>query len=110
MPLVFSFIFHYSLRRPFHNAAYCGKTPPDGLSTRPPIPQAKGRVERLWRTLQHRLVIEMRMAGISSVEQANAFLPGFILRYNAWFAVAPAQPDSTRPVAGELLTVCTRTT
>lgn len=57
-------------------------------------PQAKGRVERLWGTLQHRLVIEMRMAGISSLEEANAFLPGFISRYNARFAVAPAQPES----------------
>ena len=37
-------------------------------------PQAKGRVERLFKTLQDRLVREMRLAGIRSVEEANAFL------------------------------------
>ena len=55
-------------------------------------PQAKGRVERLWRTLQDRLRREMRLQGISSLEAANAFLPAFIARFNARFAVAPADP------------------
>jgi hypothetical protein len=49
-------------------------------------PQAKGRIERLWKTFQDRLVKEMRLEGISSIEQANAFLPDFIKRYNAQFA------------------------
>jgi transposase len=45
--------------------------------------QAKGRVERAHKTLQDRLVKELRLAGISTVEAANAFLPGFVTDYNA---------------------------
>ncbi len=56
--------------------------------------QAKGRVERANRTLQDRLVKELRLAGISSMEDGNAFLPGFIERYNAKFAKVPARPDN----------------
>lgn len=56
-------------------------------------PQAKGRIERLWGTLQHRLKIELRLAGISTMEQANAFLPSFIDRFNQRFAVEAAQPE-----------------
>lgn len=56
-------------------------------------PQAKGRVERLWQTLQSRLVVEMRVAGINSLAQANAFLPSFIPRYNRRFAVQPKDPQ-----------------
>src|SRR3954466_2383987 len=55
--------------------------------------QAKGRVERVNRTLQDRLVKELRMAGVSDIETGNAFLPGFIERFNARFAVAPVRPD-----------------
>src|ERR671913_1343241 len=55
--------------------------------------QAKGRVERVNRTLQDRLVKELRTAGISGIEAGNAFLPGFMARFNARFAVAPARPD-----------------
>jgi hypothetical protein len=55
--------------------------------------QAKGRVERANRTLQDRLVKELRMAEISDLEAGNAFLPGFMARFNARFAVAPARPD-----------------
>lgn len=57
-------------------------------------PQAKGRVERLWGTLQSRLVTELRVAGVATLEAANAFLPGFLARFNARFAVAPADPRS----------------
>jgi hypothetical protein len=57
-------------------------------------PQAKGRVERLWGTLQDRLVKEMCLSSITSLEKANAFLPGFIERYNARFARAPQDPSS----------------
>src|SRR5215204_1134041 len=61
--------------------------------------QAKGRVERVNRTLQDRLVKELRMAKISDLAAANAFLPGFIERFNARFAVAPACPkDRHRPL------------
>ena len=55
-------------------------------------PQAKGRVERLFGTLQDRLLQELRLAGITTLEQANAFLPGFLKRFNAKFAKAPADP------------------
>lgn len=54
--------------------------------------QAKGRVERVNRTLQDRLVKELRLAEISSMEAGNAFLPGFMARFNAHFAVAPTCP------------------
>ena len=53
--------------------------------------QAKGRVERVNRTLQDRLVKELRLAGISSIADGNAFLPGFIERFNDRFAVTPAR-------------------
>ena len=56
--------------------------------------QAKGRVERANRTLQDRLVKELRLAGVSSMEDGNAFLEGFIERYNAKFAKAPAKPNN----------------
>lgn len=57
-------------------------------------PQAKGRIERLWRTLQDRLIKEMRLAGISTREDANAFLPEFIDRHNAHFHVEPDNQDA----------------
>ena len=57
-------------------------------------PQAKGRVERLWETLQGRLTIELRLAGVSTIEEANGFLPGFIERFNRRFAVQPSVPES----------------
>lgn len=57
-------------------------------------PEAKGRVERLWETLQGRLVIELRLAGISDIEAANAFLPGFIAKFNARFGKEPAVLES----------------
>lgn len=53
-------------------------------------PQAKGRVERANETLQDRLIKEMRLLGISNYEQANQYLPAFILDYNRRFAVIPA--------------------
>ena len=63
--------------------------------------QAKGRVERAHATLQDRLVKELRLAGISDLEAANAFLPGFIASYNTKFARPPARDlDLHRPLAG----------
>jgi transposase len=55
-------------------------------------PQAKGRIERLWGTLQDRLIKELRLADVRTLEEANAFLPGFIARFNARFARPPADP------------------
>jgi hypothetical protein len=52
-------------------------------------PQAKGRVERANQTLQDRLIKEMRLRNISSMEAAQAFLPSFMQAWNAKFAVAP---------------------
>lgn len=56
--------------------------------------QAKGRVERANRTLQDRLVKELRLAGVSSMDDGNAFLEGFTERFNTKFAKAPAKPDN----------------
>jgi transposase len=50
---------------------------------------AKGRVERAHLTLQDRLVKELRLLGISDMEQANAFAPEFMLDYNARFGRPP---------------------
>jgi transposase len=61
--------------------------------------QAKGRVERANRTLQDRLVKELRLTGISGIETGNAFLPGFVMRYNERFAVrAASSTNMHRPL------------
>jgi len=57
-------------------------------------PQAKGRVERLFGTLQDRLVKALRRANASTLEEANAVLKTFLPRYNARFAVEAEQPGS----------------
>jgi hypothetical protein len=46
-------------------------------------PQAKGRIERLFGTLQDRLVKEMRLAGVGTMEEANRFLDGYLLRWHS---------------------------
>ncbi|MBI4634408.1 MAG: hypothetical protein HY742_11010 [Deltaproteobacteria bacterium] len=53
-------------------------------------PQAKGRIERLFGVLQDRLVKEMRLRGIKTKEEANAFLNEYLPRYNERFGVCPA--------------------
>lgn len=53
-------------------------------------PQAKGRVERLFQTLQDRLVKAMRLAGVTSIDAANSFLQTYLPRHNDRFAVAAA--------------------
>ena len=68
-------------------------------------PQAKGRIERLWETLQDRLTLELRLAGIKSIKEANAFLPGFIKRFNARFAVVPREPQSAYRPLGEHINI-----
>jgi transposase len=61
--------------------------------------QAKGRVERANRTLQDRLVKELRLAGVSDMAAGNAFLPGFVEDHNLRFAKAPAiEGDHHRPL------------
>ncbi|MDR1252247.1 MAG: ISNCY family transposase [Treponema sp.] len=57
-------------------------------------PQSKGRIERLWETLQSRLVIEFKRHGITTIEQANAFLPYYMQMYNTEFAIQPANNKS----------------
>ena len=51
--------------------------------------QAKGRVERANLTLQDRLIKEMRLAGINTIEEANVWLPNYIENHNRRFAIAP---------------------
>lgn len=51
-------------------------------------PQAKGRIERLFSTLQDRLIKELRLKNISSIEDGNKYLPEFIKKYNEQFSVA----------------------
>jgi transposase len=64
-------------------------------------PQAKGRVERANQTLQDRLVKEMRLSNVNSIDQAKAFLPGFMARYNEMFAVPPRdETPAHRPWIG----------
>jgi transposase len=55
-------------------------------------PQAKGRIERLWATLQDRLVSELRLRRIATVAAAEAYLPAFIADFNRRFGKAPATP------------------
>lgn len=52
-------------------------------------PEAKGRVERVFKTLQDRLVKEMRLNNISSIKEANNFLKIFIPKFNEKFSVVP---------------------
>ena len=57
-------------------------------------PQAKGRVERLWNTMQDRLPGELRLLGITDVDGANNVLPRLIAKHNEKFAVLPAEQES----------------
>ncbi len=75
-------------------------------------PQAKGRIERLFNTLQDRLAASLRLAGITEIPAANEFLPGFLQAHNERFAQAPAQAESAwgkapKPAALErILSLC----
>lgn len=53
------------------------------------VPQAKGRVERMFQTLQSRLPVELRLAGITGMDAANEFLDSYIDGFNAMFALPP---------------------
>jgi hypothetical protein len=62
--------------------------------------QAKGRVERAHKTLQDRLVKELRLAGVCTLVEGNTLLPGFMADYNARFAKPPAnKKDLHRPLS-----------
>lgn len=56
--------------------------------------QAKGRIERLWNTLQDRLVTEFRVNNITTIEKANEFLPKFMKSYAKKFGVKAEKPHS----------------
>lgn len=61
--------------------------------------QAKGRIERLWETLQSRLPVEFQIAGVKDIDQANKFLKGYIHEFNQLFAVEPQNTQSAfRPL------------
>jgi len=68
------------------------------------VPQSKGRVERMNGTLQSRLPVELRLNGISSIEEANEFLKSYLKKFNKHFAlpidniksVFETQPDSEK--------------
>lgn len=65
-------------------------------------PQAKGRIERLWGTFQDRLVIELRLLGVSTLEEANRALPELIEKHKRTFAVEPQEAESAyRPLPAE---------
>jgi len=70
-------------------------------------PQAKGRIERLFNTLQDRLVKEMRLEGISTMEEANKFLVSYLPWYNRRFAVQPKKKENLhrRPKGLDLDTI-----
>jgi hypothetical protein len=57
-------------------------------------PQAKGRIERLWKTFQDRLTSELRLAGARTKDEANGVLLKFLLEYNCKFAVVAKEPGS----------------
>ena len=66
-------------------------------------PEAKGRVERLWRTFQDRLVSELRLANVRTLEEAQVELRRFLPRYNRRFVVPASEPGGAyRPVESGL--------
>jgi transposase len=57
-------------------------------------PQAKGRIERFWQTIQSRLPVEFRIRGIKTIDEANEFFPEYMKLYSKRFAVAPVNSNS----------------
>jgi len=65
--------------------------------------QAKGKIERLWQTFQDRLAIEFKIHGIDNMEKANAFLPGYLIKYSTKFGKPPkADRSDFLPVPKEI--------
>jgi hypothetical protein len=54
-------------------------------------PQAKGRIERLWETLQDRMPVELRLLGIQELKEANEVLPELLKQHNERYGVIPAE-------------------
>ena len=72
-------------------------------------PQAKGRIERVWGTLQDRLVVELRLAGARTLVEAEVVLQAYLPRFNARFRVPAADPAPAyrpRPAGLDLNAVC----
>ncbi len=66
-------------------------------------PQAKGRIERLWGTFQDRLVIELRLLNVDTMEEANRVLPNLIEKHNSRFAIEAKQAGTAyRPLPEEM--------
>jgi transposase len=66
-------------------------------------PQAKGRIERFFRTLQDRLVKEMRVAGIKTLQEANSYLDNYLSEHNKKFSVpALRSTDLHRPLPEDI--------
>jgi len=66
-------------------------------------PEAKGRVERMNGTLQDRLVKELRLANISTIEEANKFLKTYIPQFNKQFAVVPKKQENLHKIVNKEL-------
>lgn len=76
-------------------------------------PQAKGRIERLWGTLQRRLPVDFRLAGITTLEKANEFLLGYARKLSEQFGIEARKGSSFMPAPSleDLrLLLCTRET
>ncbi len=70
-------------------------------------PQAKGRIERLWRTFQDRLTSELRLAGAADLARANRVLRSFLPDYNRRFARASRETEAAwRPAPDNLDRIC----
>jgi len=66
-------------------------------------PQAKGRVERVLRTFQDRLIKEMRLRNINTKEQANKFLEEYLVKFNERFSIEPLNPTNLhRPISKDI--------
>jgi len=61
-------------------------------------PQGKGRIERLWQTLQSRLTVELKCQGIKTVHEANIFLRDYLPKFNAHFKVEAKEESTFRPL------------
>jgi transposase InsO family protein len=64
-------------------------------------PQAKGRIERLWETLQDRLPVELRLLGVENMEEANKVLPKLIEKHNMRYAVEASEREEAYRPLGE---------
>ena len=69
-------------------------------------PQAKGRIERVWGTFQDRLVSELRLAGATTIDQANNVLWDFLPRFNRQFGVPAAAGLGLPPTPRRTLPRC----